>query len=317
MKIYATGGTGLVGSNVIKVAVERHQARVFATVHNWRPTPPVAFEYAALDVCNRDQVLKTVRAFEPNAIVHCAALNDLPLIYRERELGWRSYVESTRFLTEAANEVGAKMILVSSDWVFDGAQALADETTPPNPINYYGVLKVVGENILAAMTDNWAVARVAGVNGVHWARPEQPLSQNAGFGNLACAVVAALRQNQPFTVWEGDINMRATPTLASEIGEMIMRIIKLDRRGIFHCCGGEGVTRLELARATAEVFELDPGLICLGPCDPADPASLRGIPVPRDTRLNAICTAEQLAYPLLDVRQALGKLRQQIETGRI
>lgn len=317
MKIYVTGGTGLVGSNVIKVAVECHQVQVFAAIHQRQPTSPVAFEYETVDTCNRDQVLRTVRAFEPEAIVHCAALNDLPLIYRERELGWRSYVESTRFLTEAANEVGAKMILVSSDWVFDGTQALAEETTPPNPINYYGVLKVVGESILAAMSDNWAVARVAGVNGVHWARPEHLLSQNAGFGNLANAVVAALRQNQPFTVWEGDINMRATPTLASEIGEMIMRIIKLDRCGIFHCSGAEGVTRLELAQATAEVFELDPGLIRPGPCDPSDPASLSGIPVPGDTRLSTDYTAGQLAYPSLNVRQALRKLRRQVETGRI
>jgi len=141
MKIYVTGGTGLVGSNVIKVAVERHQARVFATVHKSWPSSPVPFEYATVDTCKRDQVLETVCAFEPQAIVHCAALNDLPIIYRERKLGWRSYVESTRFLTQAANEVGAKMILVSSDWVFDGTQTLADETTPPNPINYYGVPK--------------------------------------------------------------------------------------------------------------------------------------------------------------------------------
>lgn len=317
MKIYVTGGMGLVGSNVIKVAVECHQAQVFATVHQQGPTSPVAFEYETVDTCNRDQVMSTVRAFEPVAVVHCAALNDLPLIYRERELGWRSYVESTRFLTEAANEVGAKMILVSSDWVFDGTQALAQETTPPNPINYYGVLKVVGENILTAMSDDWAVARVAGVNGVHWARPERVLSQNAGFGNLANAVVAALRQDQPFALWEGAINMRATPTLASEIGEMIMRIIQLDGRGIFHCCGAEGVTRLELAQATAEVFELDPGLIRPGPCDPGDSASLSSIPVPEDTRLSTDYTAGQLAYAPLTVLGALGKLRQQLETGRI
>jgi dTDP-4-dehydrorhamnose reductase len=317
MRIYVTGGTGLVGSNVIKVAIERHQARVFATIHRRQPRPPTAFEYDTVDVSNWDQVFSTVRAFEPEAIVHCAAVNDLPIIYRERALGWRSYVESTRNLTEAASQIGAKMILVSSDWVFDGTQACAEETTPPNPINYYGVLKVIGENVLAAMSDNWAVARVTGVNGVHWARPGKLLSQNAGFGNLASAVVAALSQNQPITVWEGDINMRATPTLASEIGEMIMRIIKLDRRGIFHCCGGEGVTRLELAQATAEVFDLDRGLISPGPCDPNDPASLSGIPVPKDTRLSASYTAEQLGYPFLNVHQTLRKLRQQVETGRI
>lgn len=317
MRIYVTGGTGLVGCNVIRVAVERHGAHVFATIHRRQPTLPVAFDYGAVDTSDRDQVLRSVRAFRPEAIVHCAAILDLPLIYRDRELGWRSYVQSTRYLTEAANEIGAKMILISTDWVFDGTQAFADETTPPNPINYYGLLKVVAETCLAASGDNWAVARVAGVNGMHWARPELTLAQNVGLGNFAWAVISELQQDRAFTVWEGDVNMRGTPVLASEIGEMIIRIVELDKRGIFHCCGGESVGRLEFARAAAQVFELNADLIESGPWDASDAANWRGIPVPRDTSLSASYTEQQLAYPLLDVRSALEKLRWQVQTGKV
>jgi dTDP-4-dehydrorhamnose reductase len=258
-----------------------------------------------------------VRAFRPDTIVHSAALLDLPLVYRDRALGWLSFVESTRYLVEAANEVGAKIVLISSDWVFDGTQAMADETTPPNPINYYGVLKVVGETLLAARAEDWAVVRVAGVNGVHWARPELALMQNAGFGNLAIAVAETLGRNRPFTVWEGEINMQGTPTLASEIGEVILQIIKQDQQGIFHCCGSERVTRRELARATARVFDLGAGLLRFGPPDPADPASLTDFPVPKDTSLSCDSTARQLSYQPLDLFRTLGKLREQMETGRI
>lgn len=317
MKIYVTGGTGLVGSNIIKVAVERYQADVFVTVHRRQPTPPLDYTYGTVDTHSRDQVLQSVRAFRPDAIVHCAVLLDLPLIYRDRELGWQSYVEATGHLIEAANDVGAKIVLISSDWVFDGTQAMADETTPPNPINYYGVLKLVGETLLAAKANDWAVVRVAGVNGVHWARPELALTQNAGFGNLAVAVAETLGRNKSFTVWEGAVNMRGTPTLASEIGEIILRIIKLDRRGIFHGCVGESTTRRELAKATAKIFDLDVDLIHSGPPDPADPASLTGFPVPRDTSLSCRSTARRLGYQPLDLFQALGKLRGQVETGRI
>ncbi|NIV30740.1 MAG: sugar nucleotide-binding protein, partial [Anaerolineae bacterium] len=241
----------------------------------------------------------------------------LPRIYADRALGWLSYVESTRHLTRAANEVGAKMILVSSDWVFDGTQTLADETTPPNPINYYGVLKVVGETLLAATGGNWAVARVAGVNGVHWARREFVPAQNAGLGNLALAVAGALGEKQPFSLWQGDVNMRGNPTLATEIGEMILRIVELDQRGIFHCCGGESATRMDLARTTAQVFGLDPDLIRPGSPDRSDPASLAGIPVPKDTSLDISSTARRLAYEPSDLVGSLHKLRQQLETGQI
>jgi dTDP-4-dehydrorhamnose reductase len=317
MKIYVTGGTGLVGSNILKVAVERYQAHVFATVHRRKLAPSLHCEYGTVDTHSRHQVLQSVRAFRPDAIVHCAALLDLPLIYGDRALGWQSFVESTRYLVEAANEVGAKIVLISSDWVFDGTQTMAREDTPPNPINYYGLLKVASETLLGAMGENWAVARVAGVYGLQWARPELAQTQNAGFGNLAVAVAETLGKNKPFTVWEGEVNMQGTPTLATEIGEMIMRIIDMDLCGIFHCCGGQGATRLELARATAQVFELDADLIQTGPPDATDPASLTGIPVPKDTRLDSSSTAGRLDYQPPDLVQALHKLRQQLESGQI
>lgn len=317
MKVYITGGTGLVGSNVLRVAVERHEAHAFATVHRWQPDPAIDCRYGQVDVHDADQVLQSVLAFQPDAIVHCAVVNDLPRIYGDRALGWQSYVESTRHLIRAANEAEAKLILLSSDWVFDGTQAPADENTPPNPINYYGVLKVVGETLLAARCSDWAVARVAGVNGVPWARQGLTVSQNAGLGNLALAVASTLVQDQPFALWQGDVNERGNPTLATEIGEMIMRIIEMDLCGIFHCCGGQGATRLELAEATARVFGLDAALIhCTSP-DVHDAASLTGIPVPRDTRLDFDNTAERLAYEPIDLAEALHQLRQQLETGHI
>ena len=238
MKVYVTGGTGFVGSNIVKVAAEEHGASVFTTVHRWQPQGPVAYHYGRVDMTDRDQVLDSVRAFRPDAIIHSAILKGLDPMYRDRVLAWRSYVDSTRYLTEAANEVGAKMILISSDWVFDGTQSGADEATPPNPVNMYGVLKVVGETVVLEAADNGAVARISGVNGVHWTRPEEPQTQNVGFGSLVGALLETAGRGQPFAMWHGEINMRATLSLASESARMMMRIIERDARGIFHCCSG-------------------------------------------------------------------------------
>ena len=314
MRIYVTGGTGVVGSNIIKVVTERHAVDVFATVHQRKPLPPVTYAYGAVDMCNREQVLRSVRAYDPDAIIHCAILSDHKVMYQDRMQGWNAYVNSTRYLAEAANKVRAKMILISTDWVFDGTQAPADELTPPNPVNFYGVLKVVGETLLSAQCVNWAVARVSAVNGVHWARPEQPMQQNIGFGNFMTSVVETLRNNKPYTVFGGTVNLRATPTLASEIGEMVLRIIKLDLTGIYHCCGGESASRFDLACKTAEGFGLDTGMLRKGASD----VTPLGFPdvycVPKDTSLNAEHTSRQLEYPLLDLNEAIGELRRQMET---
>ena len=314
MKIYMTGGTGFVGSNIVKVAVERYDADVFTTVHSWQADGPIPFQYGRVDMGNRQQLLDSVRAFKPDAIIHSAILNDFSQMYQDRRLAWQSYVDSTRYLTEAANEIGAKIILISSDWVFDGTQTNADETTPPNPKNLYGVLKVVGETIVMEAANNGAVARLSGVNGMHWTLPDKPLTQNVGFGNLIPAVVSKLQNSQPFIVWEGEINMYATLSLASESAEMVMRIIQQDKQGIFHCCCGESLTRIKLARAAAEAFDLDAGLIESG-----QPVwdGMAGVPIPNDTSLSATVTAEQLAYQLPSVRQVLQIYRQQRETRKL
>ena len=110
-----------------------------------------------------------------------------------------------------------------------------------------------------------AVARISGVQGAGaraaLAGPRlRVLCRFAG---------AALRAGEPFTVWEAeDINMRATPTLASDVGELIWRMLERERTGIHHCCGGEAVTRAELARATVRAFDLDGELLRFGPPPP-------------------------------------------------
>ena len=314
MKVYVTGGTGFVGSNIVKVAAEEHGAEVFTTVYRWQPEGPVAYQYGRVDMTDRDQVLESVRAFRPDAIIHSAILKGFDLMYNDRALAWRAYVDSTRHLTEAANEAGAKMILISSDWVFDGTQSNADEATPPNPVNLYGLLKVVGETVVLEAADNGAVARISGVNGVHWTRPEEPQTQNVGYGSLIGALLETAGRGQPFVMWHGEINMHATLSLASESARMMMRIIERDARGIFHCCSGASLSRMEAIRTAAEVFELDAGLISTGP---PSWVGMAGAQVPHDTSMSAAATAERLDYRLPSAEELLGIYRGEWETGAL
>lgn len=314
MRLYVTGGTGFVGSNIVKVAVEHYDATVFTTVHRWRPDAAVPYRHGSVDVTDREQVLDSVRAFGPDAIIHAAILNDFNLMYRDPAQSWRANVDSTRYLTQAANQVGAKMILVSSDWVFDGTRSDSDERTPPNPLNLYGVHKVVGETVVLEAARDGAVARISGVSGVHWTRPDTPLTQNVGFGNLITAVVDALAAGRPFALWHGAINMRATLSLASESAKMMMRIIERGARGTFHCCSGASLSRMEAAQAAARAFDLDAGLIRNGP---PDWSATAGATIPHDTTMSAAATAERLDYRLPAAAELLLACRRERETGTV
>jgi dTDP-4-dehydrorhamnose reductase len=310
VKALITGGTGFVGSNIVEVFAQVHEVDVLVPTHSFVP-PGAAYRHEPCDLKEAAAVEAMVQRFEPDVIVHAAILNDFARLYRERDVSWANYVGATRHLVAAANRVDAKMVFVSTDWVFDGTQAGASEMTPPNPVNLYGVMKMAGELVVTEGTDRGAVARISGVNGIHRSRPSAPRAQDPGFGYFVASIVDSLRAGRRFRVWEADdINMVATPSLATESAEMMWRIAHLDRAGTFHCCGRDSVSRRDLAYATCDVFDLDRGRLDFGPPD-AD--VVPGVPIPYDTSLDATSTAAALDYELPTLAELLAAFRVEYE----
>jgi dTDP-4-dehydrorhamnose reductase len=149
---------------------------------------------------------------------------------------------------------------------------------------------------------------------VHWARPNTPRSQDAGFGYFVASLVDALRAGEPFTVWDDPrLNMRATPTLASDAADLMWRALERQTTGVLHCVGGEHADRIALALRAVAAFELDPHLVHFGPPPPSE---LLDGGVPFDTRLDAAATAAALDVELPDLDTMLGRLRSEIESCR-
>lgn len=298
MRIYLTGASGFVGSNLAHVFAHEHGAEVVAPGHEH------------VDLTDEALVRRSVLATRPDAIVHAAIWNDPARLRSDRRAAWEAYVGATRNVVAAGNAIDAQVVLVSTDWVFDGTQGPASESDPPNPINAYGFLKACSELIVTESAGRGTIARIAGVQGVHRARPETPRSQDAGFGYLVASLVDALRAGERFAVWDGPgLNRLATPTLASDAGRMIWRALEREATGVLHCCGGEHVDRVGLVRRAIEVFELEPDrLDVVAPPDGADA-------VPVDTRLDARFTARTLGVELPSLDAMLRRLRAEFESS--
>jgi dTDP-4-dehydrorhamnose reductase len=308
VRVWLTGGTGFVGSNIVHVAVERGH-EVMTTVHKFRPASVTAYDVDEVDMIDQAAVEASIERFHPDLVIHCAILNDFAGLYRDRSAAWASYVTATSTAADAAAKVGAAFVVVSTDWVFDGTQSGADEDTPPNPVNLYGVLKLASE--MVALDREGAVARISGVNGLHRARPSSPRQQDPGFGYFVLSLVDSLRLGQTFTVWEADnINMIATPSLASDSADQILEIGGRRLTGVFHCCGRDAVGRMELAHLACDVFDLDPGLLRSGP---PDPEAMPGAPIPYDTSIVAPRTSRLLDRETVGVRELLVRFREEYE----
>jgi dTDP-4-dehydrorhamnose reductase len=318
MTIYLTGSTGFVGSNFLRVTSELYDTSVFAALNKTGLKPRPNLTMATVKLVDPHAVRASVREVKPDALVHMAFFNDLTLAYRDRKAAWRVMVDATKYLLEAARELNIPFVFVSTDWVFDGTQGIADESTPPNPINYYGVMKVVAETLVTQYSKG-AVARIAGVFGLHWEQDNWTALQNTGFGNLPVATVQALQKGQPFDLWmQGEhLNRYATPTLATDACEMMLKIIKQGAAGIFHCCGAEGLSRQEVVQRTAKAFGFDSGLIREAGINAHQPMGWQGIPIPSDTRLDGTHTAKVLKHPQLIFEESLAKLKIQMETGAL
>jgi len=255
------------------------------------------------------QARGSIEAFDPDLVIHCAIMNDWDQMYADREAAWASYVHATRFTQAGAIGSDATYVLVSTDWVFDGTQSGAHEETPPNPINLYGTLKLASE--MVSLENGGAVARVSGVNGLHLARPNTIRAQDRGFGYFVASIVDSLSAGKNFTVWEApEINMRATPSLALECGEIMLSIGEHRESGVFHCSGADSVTRRELAELTCGVFSLDSDLLQYGP---PDPDSLMAAPIAHDSSLTTPRTDRVLGRSATPVRTLLERFKLQLE----
>ena len=176
MKIFVTGVGGQLGHDVVNDAVGRgHEAVGSDVAAQYSGVPDgsavTTASYVQLDITDEKAVKETIERLKPDAIIHCAAWTAVDDAEDEENKPkvHAINVDGTRYLAEAAKTVGAKMLYLSTDYVFDGKGERPWQPDDKNyaPLNYYGQTKLEGEMAVSSTLDKFFIVRIAWVFGLN------------------------------------------------------------------------------------------------------------------------------------------------------
>lgn len=251
MNILITGANGLLGQHLIKHLLEQ-QHTVIATSKGPSRLPFAEneqYSYHQLDITDGPAVNSLLHRFHPHAILHAAAMTQVDVCEENKIDCWNVNVTATRFVLDAAKEIGAKVIYLSTDFVFDGLHGPYAEDAAPNPVNYYGSSKWGAEKAVIESGLQWVIIRTVLVTG-------NPLSGTRQ--NIITWVKDKLEKGEKIKVVDDQYR---TPTFVEDLVQGILLVIEKNAQGIFHISGKDSLTPYSIAIETARILKLDESLI--------------------------------------------------------
>lgn len=178
----------------------------------------------ALDITDVDAVLKMVEETKPEVIINCAAHTNVDACETQWDLAYKINAIGPRNLSIAASKAGAKMIHVSTDYVFEGNGTRPyTEFDEPNPVSAYGKTKLEGENFVKAFADKYFILRTA------WLYGEGK--------NFVKTMLRLAETHDEVSVVSDQLG---SPTSAVELAKMIHYLEPTENYGVFHAtCEGD------------------------------------------------------------------------------
>jgi dTDP-4-dehydrorhamnose reductase len=206
-RIVITGGSGQLGSELIRL-LQRYY-HVFAPSRS------------ELDITQKRQVEQYMADVRPYAIIHSAAYTQVDSAEIDPSMPILVNAVGTRFIATAAEQIGARLMYVSSDYVFDGTkQTPYSELDTPSPVNVYGLSKLAGERFVASMCSRYSIVRSSWLYG------------GGGSGNnFVEKVLTMAKQGKKIRMINDQFG---TPTHVKDLAKFMMQLLQIESHGIYH-----------------------------------------------------------------------------------
>ena len=237
MKVLVTGTSGQLGYDVMEELAKRGYEGVGAD----RSDSDAEFEHVILDITDKEKVFQVVKDVNPDVIVHCAAWTNVDGAEDPKNLNVvrAVNVDGTKNLAEAAKEVDAKMVYISTDYVFDGQGERPWQPDDKNyaPLNVYGQSKLDGELAVSNTLDKYFIVRIAWVFG-----------RNGK--NFIKTMIEVGKTHDEVSVVDDQIG---TPTYTVDLARLLVDMIETDKYGYYHATNEGGY--ISWADFTVEIYK--------------------------------------------------------------
>ena len=272
MKVLVTGANGQLGYDVIK-RLESEDIEYLGT------------DRESLDITNKEQVTRVISDYNPDVVIHCAAYTAVDKAEDEKELCYSVNVLGTKYVAEACKEINAKMVYISTDYVFDGEGDKPFEVTDkPNPINYYGKTKYEGELEVQKLLDKYFVVRISWVFG-------------SNGNNFVKTMLRLGKEKNEISVVADQVG---SPTYTYDLAKLLVEMVKTNKYGIYHATNEGYCSWYEFA---CEIFKQTGMDVKVNPIKTEDyPTKAKR---PKNSRMKKIYSEENLCFQIPHWKEAL------------
>ena len=229
MKTLVLGAEGMLGRQVVKeFGLGNHSV--------------VAADRAEADIGNLSEVRNLFSSTTPEVVIHCAAYTDVDGAERSPERAYRVNAMGTRNVAQCCEEMRARLVCISSDYVFDGAACVPyREFDRPNPLSVYGHSKYQAEWYASRLCRRFVIVRTSWLYG-------------PGGRNFVSAILEKARRGEELKVVDDQLG---APTFTGHLAQALRNIVEADALGIFHVTGQGRCTWFEFAKYILEKRDLD------------------------------------------------------------
>lgn len=225
MKVLVSGANGQLGYDVVKELQKQNIECCGATRKDF-------------DIVNFEATEKFITNYMPDVVIHCAAYTAVDKAENEQGLCYFVNASATENIAQICKKIDAKMVYISTDYVFDGTKdGFYEVYDKPNPINVYGRTKLLGEQAVQKMLDKYFIVRISWVFGEH--------------GNNF--VKTMLRLGKECEELNVVADQYGSPTYTADLAPLLIEMIKTDKYGIYHATN-EGIC--SWAKFAEEIFRV-------------------------------------------------------------